>query len=335
MAFVHSVKNLVAPVSIKARVQGEFVVELIHRSGIIKRRLVFPNLITDSGLNLLNNSTLSTLGLMSWVGVGTGSTEPAVTDTILDNQVGNRTNTASVGDGEFSNSGGSITWWERQISRLFDFAEANGNLTELGFFTAATGGTMFARQLFRDEFNDPTTITKTADDQLRIIYRYRIFIPTTDEFHANQDIGGNNYDVTVGSVGRGGTTAWGSSGSGMLLNSMATAASLGAASAVAFQNAAFPANRNNNAELSGSSAASTARSNNPAYVPGSFERNIEWQWGASVANFNIQGIRLHPISSPQVASSIVGPFLAVFDPVISKVDTHRLILRFRFGITRV
>src|SRR5690606_9484008 len=48
------------------------------------------------------------------------------------------------------------------------------------FFSAAEGGTMWNRQLFRDELGNPTAITKTNEDQLRVTYEYRVYPPWDD-----------------------------------------------------------------------------------------------------------------------------------------------------------
>src|SRR5690606_34956817 len=65
-------------------------------------------------------------------------------------------------------------------TRVFTEDQANGNLAELGFFSSSEGGTMWNRQLFRDELGNPTAITKTNEDQLRVRYEYRIYPPWDD-----------------------------------------------------------------------------------------------------------------------------------------------------------
>src|SRR5690606_9804975 len=73
---VGTVRNAIA-------VEGYFTVELIHaRTGLVKRRLHFRNLITNAGLDALAGGTAIN-DLVNYLAVGTGSSEPSYTDTTL------------------------------------------------------------------------------------------------------------------------------------------------------------------------------------------------------------------------------------------------------------
>src|SRR5690606_35179901 len=133
-------------------VEGYFTVELIHaRTGLVKRRLHFRNLITDAGLDAMAGG-VGISSLINYLAVGTGSSEPSYTDTTLNAEVARTNNNGGFGDSDaVVGSGDLVEYWRRIRTRVFTQAEANGNLTELGFFSAASGGTMWNRQLFRDE----------------------------------------------------------------------------------------------------------------------------------------------------------------------------------------
>ena len=53
--------------------------------------------------------------------------------------------------------------------RAFDYAQANGNLTEFGGAYQSTAG-LCTRSLFKDGLGNPITITKTSSEQLVITY---------------------------------------------------------------------------------------------------------------------------------------------------------------------
>lgn len=178
---------------------GIFTVELIHaRTGLIKRRLQFSNLITDVGLDSIGGSTAISDGLL-YFAVGTNSATPANSDTTLGAEVG-RTNS----NGGFSDSNGtgpSTAYSFLKRTRLFLEAQANGNLTEVGALNASSGGTLFTRQLLKDELGNPTTITKTSSDQLKIIYEIRAYLPADATGTIN--ISGIDYAYTIRSHGFG------------------------------------------------------------------------------------------------------------------------------------
>src|SRR5690606_11810156 len=157
-------------------VEGYFTVELIHaRTGLVKRRLHFRNLITNAGLDALAGGT-GISSLINYLAVGTGSSEPNYTDTTLNAEVARTNSTGGFADSDaMVGSGDLVEYWRRIRTRVFGQNEANGNLAELGFFSAAQGGTMWNRQLFRDELGNPTAITKTNEDQLRVRYEYRVY----------------------------------------------------------------------------------------------------------------------------------------------------------------
>lgn len=159
-------------------VGGRWRWELVNRGGEVVRACDWKsNLIVDAGLDAFNVSGAP--ALCYYCGVGTGSTVPATTQTGLVAPLGSRT--ASNGGFTDVRSDESNTYSRITTTRVFDFAEANGNLTEVGFFQDLSGGTMWMRQLFLDGIGDPTTVVKTADFQLRIVYEIRAYWYVADE----------------------------------------------------------------------------------------------------------------------------------------------------------
>lgn len=107
----------------------------------------------------------ASLAPLSHFAVGTGSAEPEVTDTALDNELA-RTTTVVGSPGTARPSNGV---YELSIEREFDFGVGNGNLTEFGFSTGVSAD-ILVRELFRNEGGDPIVITKTSSFKLRIKY---------------------------------------------------------------------------------------------------------------------------------------------------------------------
>ena len=308
-------------------VEGYFTVELVHaRSGLVKRCLRFRNLITNAGLNALAGGAQIS-ALVNYLAVGTGSAEPNVEDTALVSEISPRTNSTggfadeagSVGSGVF------VEYWWRRITRVFTESQVNGNLAELGFYDQPSGGTLWNRQLFLDEFGNPTVITKTSEDQLRVIYEYRIYPPMLD----------NEQDITINGVSThvinrvyqvANSVHWSTGGALITLGSLVS-------SQVALNAHPGPiGNRDGNP--SGSSVNATSCVTQP-YTAGSFFRERQGIWGPSVANF-ADGV--YSISSFNGAFSGAGrgaAFQVSFDPTIMKTNAQQLIILERWTYNRV
>lgn len=169
-------------------------VELVHaRTGLVRQRLEFKNMLMDAFVDVgIGGGTFAPGSILSnWIGVGTGATPPAANQTgLVAGLTPRKQNTmATRGSGasfSYVYASGQVTWTE---------AEVNGNLTEFGVFSASTGGTMFARQLFRDALGNPTTVSKTSADQLRLTYEVRAYPPASAaDVVGVSNISGVNYD---------------------------------------------------------------------------------------------------------------------------------------------
>lgn len=154
-------------------VEGYFTVELIHAAtGDVVRKLEFKNLITDAGLRLLAAGTQVTTAL-TYLAVGAGTTEPEVTDTALEAEFARTNATGGFSAPNYWGPGYSYAAGRRV--RFFTEAQANGEISELGFLNQASGGTLFNRQLLRDGDGLPTTITKRPDQQLKVTFENRVY----------------------------------------------------------------------------------------------------------------------------------------------------------------
>lgn len=262
------------------RVQGFFTVELIDaKTQIVKRRLEFPNMIVNSGLDILGSSSSSDIcSTAPYMAVGTGTTAPAAGQTSLVAEISPSSTHRTVngaGFAEVLGSGVSYSYWYRRNVRLFLEAQANGNLTEVGIFSLSSGGTMYVRQLFLDGALAPTTITKTSADQLRVTYEFRLYPPTADVTQSAFAISGTNYDIVTRAVGIANNDYWGKSGvNGIMVTN------LGPKNMMAQESQTLLAQT---ATASGYTVASTDTV--AAYVNGNYYRELTTVFDSGIANF--------------------------------------------------
>lgn len=312
---------------IKLGLRGFFTVELIDaKSGLIKRRLEFPNLITDAGLDALGNGVQLGQLINSYMGVGTGSAAPGNSDTALVTEIApavtHRT-TSNGGIAEVYGSGPSYAYWYRRITRLFSETQANGNLTELGLFTTSSAGTMFVRQLFKDALLAPTTITKTSADQLRVTYEIRLYSPTVDVTVNPFAVSGVNYSVTTRAFDIANGKTWGQDNS--IFAVMTSFRSTGLYASAIATNVLYA----NADPLAFGTTIAVATSNSTAgYVSGTFYADLTTVFDPGIANF-----------AGGVGSLIIGTdggpgFQQAFTPKLPKDNTKRLTIVNRISWAR-
>lgn len=173
------------PVASSCGLEGWISWELTRRGEVIQSSGGwYRNLIVDAGLNALAGGTIAIITLTNYCSVGTGTNAPANGDVVLQTPIAPRTNS----NGGFADTNGAgasdaYRWWK--IARVFTESQVNGNLNEVGFFSALTGGTMFNRQRLKDINGEDVTITKTDQDQLHINLEWRAY---PDQSVRNQSI---------------------------------------------------------------------------------------------------------------------------------------------------
>lgn len=300
-------------------------VELIDaKTGFVKRRLTeFPNLIVNAGLNGIGNgATISSL--IDFVGVGTDNTTPAVGDTSLGSQVGARYN-ANGGFPDVVAAGASYAYWSVTRTREIPANDGNGNLTELGFFSLSTGGVMWNRALFLSG-GVPTTLTKTVNEILRIVYEWRVYLvltPTDDVITINtvsttcssRALRGNDDD------------AWGTQGIATRLGSWQT----DYRRCSAFETNTFPAIDGGGFTGLGQQCSSIST---VTYVSGNFyvDQDIIFEPGTGNFTTGIGAIALPRIGDFSGSASPLG---TIFTPKVSKSNLQRFTFRARVSFTRV
>lgn len=298
------------------RMEGFFTVELIDaKTQRVKRRLDFKNLITNAALDAYATSAVTSL--LTYAGVGTGGTAPANTDTTLQAEIAptttNRTNNNGGIAAADAYTAGPPDYWERTLTYLFVETQGNGNLTEIGLFSATSGGTMWTRQLLKDGTGTPTVITKTASDQLRVTYKLRTYPPNAD-VTGNILISGTNYAYTLRAANVTSGFTW---QQGFLVGGPTYAKTQPATA----WSGALAARTTQPTGTSSQGTVSTA-----AYVGGNYYMDSTYVWDTTVANFGAGGI---PAITFYQAASYGPNFQCGFAPALPKDNTKKLTLIFR------
>jgi len=174
----------------KFRVGCVFQVEKYRSDGTITYKgPLFNNIVLDVGLDSWSGDQLD--GLTDQLNVGTGSSEPSTGQTGLDSYTAS---TDTILDSSYTYDETAdpvyVSLWRKWE---FPIGSCTGNLTELGL-SNSDGGNYFNRQLFRDEYGDPVTITVLDDEGLRVdgtVFVYAPLLPSeqiTGSFLLNESV---------------------------------------------------------------------------------------------------------------------------------------------------
>jgi hypothetical protein len=300
------------------RVSGHFIVDLIDvHSGKIKQHLEFENCLTNNLLDLIGAGNVF-IDQFSSLEVGTGavagSNAPTITNTSLVAPLSPRSfNAEGIADvvGFVSASSEGPYVWTRR-TRTFSETQCNGNLSELGYWTSLTGGTLVNRTAFKDAGGTPIQVTKTSNDILRTVFEVRIYPPLTP-LTGSLLLSGSSYAFTILPVN---ITQPSNGGWGQLF--------------IGFGQWQFDIRANENQTLLdptasiGGTGTPTNSNNVTSYVGGDFHKDVQGVWNSGTANFTtgIQGLYVGTNGTPQ--------WQVVFSPKIPKTSGKTLSLNFRW-----
>ncbi|UNY50214.1 hypothetical protein [Stenotrophomonas phage vB_SmeS_BUCT700] len=155
---------------------------------------VFKNLITDAGLDYMENPSSSQIMLYCHVGVGT--TPPTFADKTLASWLAQTTQTyqsdTQTGSPVEDMQTADVVWGSNTRYYKFDPGQAVGNITEVGL-SWFSGGTsqLFSRVLVKDAGGNPTAITVQPGEFLYIAYTVKCYlnakdVPGTFEYNGEQ-----------------------------------------------------------------------------------------------------------------------------------------------------
>lgn len=133
--------------------KGELTIDRYDFSGKLVEKRKIPNLVVTAGKTLMISRLLGTTdGVMTHMGVGTGTTSPVVGNTALEIPLGARIALTSS-----TQNTNSVTY-----VGTFAAGVSTGAITEAGIFNALTSGTMLCRTVFpvvNKEVGDSIVIT--------------------------------------------------------------------------------------------------------------------------------------------------------------------------------
>lgn len=298
--------------------------EVINEDGSIDQSCYRPssNMITDVGLDMLPTANLGrALYHLTYFCIGTGTATPSATDTTLTTETYRSTcEYAPYTYSDYSSAGSDPYYAYRYRGVQTTLGVLNGTYGEIGFSQSASlGGSVFCKHRLVDEFGDPTTITISSTQQLRLSYVliYHMSPSTSTTGTVNIDGIGD-----IGYQARWQKPTFHSTGAFSFITNdnnisevrmMPTAITLG--------------NVGTGHSTVGSVAGTTTVD---SYVAGSHELYLNGSWSVSQANSTWYGVCLYN-QSPSPTNS---HFTIKFDSTFVKASTHILTFKLKVSWAR-
>ena len=141
----------------ETKATGKLTVEIKDKHGNVKETREVKNLVVDTGLAFIASRMKdATATAMSHMGIGTGNTAAAASDTALGTEAARVSLT-------------STTVTSNAVAYVASFAAGTGTgaITEAGVLNAASGGTMLCRTVF-------SVVNKGASDSMTITWTITI-----------------------------------------------------------------------------------------------------------------------------------------------------------------
>lgn len=195
-------RSLEAGADSRFGMSGEYRLIVRRADGSIRQDTgFFSNLILDAGLNRIGTATAE-----GRCEIGTGTAAPAANQTALATLSAGTTDALAPG---YSASVAPPYYLQYTTTYRFAVGALNGNYTEVGIGWASNQ--LFSRALIVDGGGLPTSITVLSTEQLDVVYRLRMYYPTSD-WGGTYSIGG--VSTTVAARGaHAGNPMWQYSGS--------------------------------------------------------------------------------------------------------------------------
>lgn len=138
------------------KMKGRFLVELLGEDGKRKDLRIVENVVVTVGKTFLAQwlaAATQSGYFMQHLALGTGTSAASASDTTLETEIGSRV------AGTLSNT---TNVWQNQGT--FGPGVSTGAITEAGIFSAASAGTMLARQTF-------AVLNKGASDSIQVTWQ--------------------------------------------------------------------------------------------------------------------------------------------------------------------
>ena len=137
----------------ETKATGKLTVEIKDKHGNVKETREVKNLVVDTGLAFIASRMKdATATAMSHMGIGTGNTAAAASDTALGTEAARVSLT-------------STTVTSNAVAYVASFAAGTGTgaITEAGILNASSGGTLLCRTVF-------SVVNKAASDSMTITW---------------------------------------------------------------------------------------------------------------------------------------------------------------------
>ena len=141
----------------ETKATGKLTVEIKDKNGLVKDTREVKNLVVQAGLDFIASRMKdATADVMSHMGIGTGSSAAASSDTTLGTEAARQALT-------------STTVNNNSVSYVASFAAGTGTgaITEAGILNAGSGGTLLCRTVF-------SVVNKGASDSMTITWTITI-----------------------------------------------------------------------------------------------------------------------------------------------------------------
>ena len=139
------------------KLSGQLNIVLKYKAGNVKDEREIKNLVVNKGLEYIaSRMNDASKSVMSHMGLGSGTTAAAATQTDLVTLLGSR---EALDSTTISGSNNEKVVY---VS-AFEAGDATGAVTEAGIFNAASGGDMLCRTVF-------SVVNKAADDTMSITW---------------------------------------------------------------------------------------------------------------------------------------------------------------------
>ena len=140
-----------------SKATGKLTVEIKDKNGLVKETREVKNLVVQAGLDFIASRMKDTTAdVMSHMGIGTGSSAAASSDTTLGTEAARQALT-------------STTVNNNAVSYVASFAAGTGTgaITEAGILNAGSSGTLLCRTVF-------SVVNKGASDSMTITWTITI-----------------------------------------------------------------------------------------------------------------------------------------------------------------
>lgn len=181
-------------ITVETKISGMYKYKLLDKDGKVKQSGQFKNLITDAGMDYLNQSGNFDVYYLS---IGSGTNAPAFSDTQLQARIATSAKVPwsnSVKDNPPYGAVGTATY------TLKNTTGTGWNVSEIGIGPETNGSNLFSRALVLDAAEQPTTIVVLNGETLIVTYEYTYWLPEDDQvssFILGGNKGGEEIQVTA------------------------------------------------------------------------------------------------------------------------------------------